>query len=93
MTGAAVQLEVAMASVLGLWDEQVTITVNSVEQRENDLNFGVYERLLSQKLRSLIGRSFTDLHLATPHRRIRCVAAAYRSRTPTSPGAWNPTLQ
>jgi hypothetical protein len=43
-------LEVAMATVLGLPPEQVTMTVITVEQREVDLNFGVYERLLSQKL-------------------------------------------
>jgi hypothetical protein len=46
----AAQLEVAMAAVLGLLPEQITITVKPVEQREVDLNFGVYERLLSQKL-------------------------------------------
>jgi len=42
-----------MATLLGLLPEQVTITVNAVEQREVDLNFGVYERLLSQKLGSI----------------------------------------
>jgi sarcosine oxidase gamma subunit len=49
----AAQLELAMATVLGLLPEQITITVNQVEQREVDLNFGVYERLLSQKLGSV----------------------------------------
>jgi hypothetical protein len=47
------QLEVALATVLGVLPEQVTMTVNAVEQREVDLNFGLYERLLSQKLGSV----------------------------------------
>lgn len=42
----AAHLEVAMATVLGLLPEQLTMTVITVEQREIDLNFGVYERLL-----------------------------------------------
>ena len=49
----AAQLEVAMATVLGLLPEQVTMTVMTLEQREVDLNFGVYERVLSQKLGSI----------------------------------------
>ncbi|MGV7242358.1 hypothetical protein [Caballeronia sp. M23-90] len=49
----AAQLEVAIATVLGLLPEQITITVNTVEQAEVDLNFGVYERLLSQKIGSV----------------------------------------
>jgi len=49
----AAHLEVAMATVLGLLPEQLTMTVITVEQREIDLNFGVYERLLSQKLGSI----------------------------------------
>jgi len=49
----AAQLEVAIATVLGLLPEQITITVNTVEQGEVDLNFGVYERLLSQKIGSV----------------------------------------
>lgn len=49
----AAQLEVAIATVLGLLPEQITITVNAVEQGEVDLNFGVYERLLSQKIGSV----------------------------------------
>ncbi len=49
----AAQLEVALATVLGLLPEQITMTVNTVEQKEVDLNFGVYERLLSQKLGSV----------------------------------------
>jgi len=49
----AAQLEVAIATVLGLLPEQITITVNTVEQGEVDLNFGVYERLLSQRIGSV----------------------------------------
>ena len=49
----AAQLEVAMATVLGLLPEQITITVNMVEQTEVDLHFGVYKRLLSQKIGSV----------------------------------------
>jgi hypothetical protein len=49
----AAQLEVAMATVLGLLPEQITLTVNTVEQTEVELNFGVYERLLSQKIGSV----------------------------------------
>jgi len=36
-----------------LLPEQVAITVDAVEQREVDLHFGVYERLLSQKMGSV----------------------------------------
>jgi hypothetical protein len=49
----AAQLEIAIATVLGLLPEQITMTVNTVEQGEVDLNFGVYERLLSQKIGSV----------------------------------------
>jgi hypothetical protein len=49
----ATQLEVAIATVLGLLPDQVTLTVNTVNQNEVDLNFGVYERLLAQKLGSV----------------------------------------
>lgn len=49
----AAQLEVAIATVLGLLPEQITLTVNTVEQTKVDLNFGVYERLLSQKIGSV----------------------------------------
>ena len=51
--GCAAQLEVAIATVLGLLPEQITLTVITVEQAEVDLNFGVYERLLSQKIGSV----------------------------------------
>jgi hypothetical protein len=33
-----------------LLPEQLTLTVNTVAQAEVDLSFGVYERLLAQKL-------------------------------------------
>ncbi len=49
----AAQLEVAIATVLGLLPEQITMTVNTVEQAEVDLNFGIYERLLAQKIGSV----------------------------------------
>jgi hypothetical protein len=49
----AAQLEVAIATVLGLLPEQIALTVNTVEQTEVDLNFGVYERLLAQKIGSV----------------------------------------
>ena len=39
----AAHLEVAMATVLGLLPEQLTMTVITVEQREIDLNFDVYD--------------------------------------------------
>jgi hypothetical protein len=46
----APQLEVALATVLGLLPEQLTFTVNTIAQAEVNLSFGVYERLLAQKL-------------------------------------------
>ncbi|MFM0077110.1 hypothetical protein PQQ86_38830 [Paraburkholderia sediminicola] len=49
----AAQLEVALATVLGLLPEQLTLMVNTVAQDEVELNFGVYERLLAQKLGSV----------------------------------------
>jgi hypothetical protein len=42
---------VALATVLGLLPEQ--LTVNTIAQAEVYLNFGVYERLLAQKLGSV----------------------------------------
>jgi hypothetical protein len=47
----AAQLEVALATVLGLLPEQ--LTVNTIAQADVYLNFGVYERLLAQKLGSV----------------------------------------
>ncbi|MFM0175850.1 hypothetical protein [Paraburkholderia sediminicola] len=46
----APQLEAAIALVLGLPPEQVNITVTTVSQEEVDLHFGVYERMLAEKL-------------------------------------------
>ena len=46
----APQLEAAIAVVLGLVPEQVNITVTTVSQEDVDLHFGVYERMLAEKL-------------------------------------------
>jgi hypothetical protein len=46
----APQLEAAIAVVLGLLPEQVNVTVTTVSQEEVDLHFGVYERMLAEKL-------------------------------------------
>ncbi|MCC8403309.1 hypothetical protein LJ655_15655 [Paraburkholderia sp. MMS20-SJTN17] len=46
----APQLEAAIAVVLGLLPEQININVTPVEQKEVDLHFGVYERMLAEKL-------------------------------------------
>lgn len=46
----APQLENAIATVTGLLPEQVTIFVQPVAQEEVDLHFGVYERMLAEKL-------------------------------------------
>jgi hypothetical protein len=46
----APQLEAALALVLGLLPEQVNIIVTTVSQEEVDLHFGVYERMLAEKL-------------------------------------------
>jgi hypothetical protein len=46
----APQLEAAMSVVLGLPTEQVNVTVTTVSQEEVDLHFGVYERMLAEKL-------------------------------------------
>ncbi|RQR59964.1 hypothetical protein DIE07_09230 [Burkholderia sp. Bp9002] len=46
----APQLEAALAVVLGLLPDQINITVTPVTQREVDLHFGAYERMLSEKL-------------------------------------------
>ena len=46
----APQLEAAISTVLGLLPEQVNITVTTVGQEEVDLHFGVYERMLAEKL-------------------------------------------
>ena len=44
------QLEAAVAVVLGLLPEQINILVTAVSQEEIDLHFGVYERMLAEKL-------------------------------------------
>jgi hypothetical protein len=46
----APQLEAAIAVVLGLEVSQVNIAVTTVSQEEVDLHFGVYERMLAEKL-------------------------------------------
>lgn len=46
----APQLEAAIAVVLGLLPEQVNIAVTVVGQEQVDLHFGVYERMLAEKL-------------------------------------------
>src|SRR5471032_706097 len=46
----APQLEAAVSVVLGLLPEQVNITVTTVSQEDVDLHFGVYERMLAEKL-------------------------------------------
>lgn len=49
-TLCAPQLEAAIATVLGLPPEKVNITVVVVSQEEVNLHFGVYERMLAEKL-------------------------------------------
>jgi hypothetical protein len=44
------QLEAATAVVLGLLPDQMNILVTVVSQEEVDLHFGVYERMLAEKL-------------------------------------------
>jgi hypothetical protein len=46
----AAQLESAIATVMGLLPEQVNISVHAVTQEEVDLRFGMYERMLAEKL-------------------------------------------
>jgi len=46
----AAQLESAIATVMGLLPEHVNIFVQPVTQEEVDLHFGVYERMLAEKL-------------------------------------------
>ena len=52
------QLEAAIAVVLGLLPGQIRIFVTAVTQEEVDLHFGVYERMLAEKIGGLppIGR-------------------------------------
>ena len=44
------QLEAAVAAVMGLPPEKVNIFVQPVAQEEVDLHFGVYERMLAEKV-------------------------------------------
>ena len=46
----APHLEAAVAVVLGLLPDQINMTVTTVPQTEVDLHFGVYERMLAEKL-------------------------------------------
>ncbi|QSN63929.1 MULTISPECIES: hypothetical protein [unclassified Caballeronia] len=46
----APQLEAAIAAVFGLMPEQINLFVQTVTQEEVDLHFGVYERMLAEKL-------------------------------------------
>jgi hypothetical protein len=46
----APQLEAFIAGVLGLPPDHVNLLVTTVQQAEVDLHFGVYERMLAEKL-------------------------------------------
>jgi hypothetical protein len=46
----APQLEAFIAGVLGLPPDHINLIVTTVEQSEVDLHFGVYERMLAEKL-------------------------------------------
>ncbi|MBP0588228.1 hypothetical protein J8I87_00505 [Paraburkholderia sp. LEh10] len=46
----APQLEIFIAGVLGLPPDHINLIVTTVEQSEVDLHFGVYERMLAEKL-------------------------------------------
>lgn len=47
---AAFHLEPALAILLGLLHERVGVEVTVVDQSEVDTHFGVYERMLGEKL-------------------------------------------
>jgi len=47
---AAPHLEVALATLLGLKPDQISMDVTVVSQADVDLHFGVYERMLAEKL-------------------------------------------
>ncbi|MFP3607244.1 hypothetical protein SB753_35915, partial [Paraburkholderia sp. SIMBA_053] len=49
----APELEAAIGTVLGLRPWQVRIFVTVVTQEEVDLHFGVYERMLAEKISGL----------------------------------------
>jgi len=46
----APQLETFIAGVLGLPSDHINLIVTTVDQSEVDLHFGVYERMLAEKL-------------------------------------------
>ncbi|CAL8480889.1 hypothetical protein [Caballeronia sp. S22] len=46
----APHLEAAIATVLGLQPAQINLSVTAVTQEEVNLHFGVYERMLAEKL-------------------------------------------
>jgi hypothetical protein len=46
----APQLETCIAGVLGLPPDHISLIVTAVDQSEVDLHFGVYERMLAEKL-------------------------------------------
>jgi len=46
----APQLETFIAGVLGLPSDHISLIVTTVDQSEVDLHFGVYERMLAEKL-------------------------------------------
>ncbi len=46
----APQLETFVAGVLGLPPDHINLIVTTVDQSEVDLHFGVYERMLAEKL-------------------------------------------
>ena len=43
-------VEKAVQAVMGLMPDQINIFVEAVTQEEVDLHFGVYERMLAEKL-------------------------------------------
>lgn len=47
---AALQLDVALATLFGLKPDRINMEVMVVSQAEADLHFGVYERMLAERL-------------------------------------------
>ena len=47
---AAPHLEMALATMFGLKPDQISIDVTVVSQAEVDLHFGVYERMLAERI-------------------------------------------
>lgn len=50
----AAPLELALSTLLGLPPDHVTVTVEVMNDSEVDLRFGVYERLLAQKIGAVV---------------------------------------